>query len=160
MMRKLLLVLCLLSMSLSAFAAAPGVLRIDAKAPLAKTYPAVYAALEEARFWVVFEADVGGGMAGLAERWGDDYNRNALDSIKSIVVCNVWYANQVSNADPDLLALCPLRVNLVEKDGITRVLFARPTLVAEGSPAIGIVTEIEEVITKALQTAVSNAEKE
>ncbi|WP_078117857.1 DUF302 domain-containing protein [Thiosocius teredinicola] len=159
-MRKLLPALCLLMVSLGVHAAAPGVMRFDAKAPLSKTYPAVYAALEEARFWVVFEADVGGGMAGLAERWGDDYNRNALDAIKSIVVCNAWYANQVSNADPDLLALCPIRVSLVEKDGITRVLFARPTLVAEGSPAIGIVKEIEDVIAKALQSAVSKAEKD
>ena len=115
-------------------------------------------ALEEARFWVVFEVDLGGNLASFAERWGEDYNRNALSGIRSVVVCNGWYANQVGNADPDLLALCPLRVNLVEKDGVTRILFARPTVIAQGSPAIGVVKEIEDAIKAALEAAVATAE--
>ncbi len=61
-----------------AHAAPPGVLRLDARAPMAETYRAVSTALEKARFWVVFEADLHASMAGFAERWGDDLNRNAL----------------------------------------------------------------------------------
>lgn len=151
-------ILCLLLMCSSAFAVPPGVLRIDAQAPMQATYPAVYEALEAARFWVVFEADLGANLAGFAERWGDDLNRNGLDAIRSLVVCNAWYANQVSNADPDLLALCPLRVNLVEQDGVTRVLFARPSVVAAGSPGLAIVQEIEAVISAALRAGVAAAE--
>lgn len=139
-------------------AAPPGVLRLDARASMDATYTAVYAALEEARFWVVFEADLGSNLAAFAERWGDDYNRNALASIRSIVVCNGWYANQMGNADPDLLALCPLRVNLVEKDGVTRILFARPTTIAAGSPALAVAQEVEDTIAEALRQAVAKAE--
>ena len=157
MFRRLFGVL-LMVLPLTALAVPPGILRLDARAPMETTYKAVHAALEEARFWVVFEADLGAGMADFAERWGEDLNRNRLDGIRSIVVCNAWYANQVSNADPDLLALCPLRVNLVEKDGVTRVLFARPTTVAAGSPGIAVVQEIEDVITAALKAAVAAAE--
>ena len=157
-MKKFLFALLLMLLSCTVLATPPGVFRIDAKAPMAVTYQAVYAALEEAKFWVVFEADLGANMAGFAERWGDALNRNRLDAIRSVVVCNTWYANQVGNADPDLLALCPLRVNLVEKDGMTRVLFARPTAIAEGSPGIAVVREIEDVIITALQTAVAAAE--
>ena len=141
-----------------AHAAPPGVLRLDPSAPMAETYRAVSTALEKARFWVVFEADLGTNLAGFRDRWGDDLNRNALDGIRSIVVCNAWYANQVSNADPDLLALCPLRVNLVEKNGVTRVLFARPTAVAAGSPGIAVVQEIEDNIAAALRAGVAAAE--
>jgi hypothetical protein len=125
---------------------------------MAETHKAVSSALEAARFWVVFEADLMAGMAGFADRWGEDLNRNALDGIRSIVVCNAWYANRVSNADPDLLALCPLRVNLVEKDGVTRVLFARPTVIAAGSPGIAVVQEIEDTISAALRAGVAAAE--
>lgn len=157
-MTKRLLFLLLMIFPLSVLAEAPAILRLDANAPLERTYQAVSAALEEARFWVVFEADLGASMAGFAERWGEDLNRNALDGIRSIVVCNAWYANQVSNADPDLLALCPLRVNLVEKDGITRVLFARPTVIAAGSPGIAVIEEIEQVISTALRAGVAAAE--
>jgi uncharacterized protein (DUF302 family) len=157
-MTKRLLFLLLMIFPLSVLAEAPAILRLDANAPLERTYQAVSTALEEARFWVVFEADLGASMAGFAERWGEDLNRNALDGIRSIVVCNAWYANQVSNADPDLLALCPLRVNLVEKDGITRVLFARPTVIAAGSPGIAVIEEIEQVISTALRAGVAAAE--
>lgn len=157
-MKSRLLALLLVLLPLGAMAAPAGVLRLDARAPMAATYKAVYTALEEARFWVVFEADLGSNLAGFAERWGEDLNRNRLDGIRSIVVCNAWYANQVSNADPDLLALCPLRVNLVEKAGVTRVLFARPTVIAEGSPGIAVIQEIEDVISNALRAGVAAAE--
>jgi hypothetical protein len=157
-MRRRFCALLLLVLPFGALAGPPGVLRLDAKASMAKTHKAVSSALEAARFWVVFEADLMAGMAGFADRWGEDLNRNALDGIRSIVVCNAWYANQVSNADPDLLALCPLRVNLVEKDGVTRVLFARPTVIAAGSPGIAVVQEIEDTISAALRAGVAAAE--
>lgn len=157
-MKTRLLALLLFILPVTVAASPAGVLRLDVKAPMPATYRAVTAALEEARFWVVFEADLGGNLAGFAERWGEDYNRNRLDGIHSMVVCNAWYANRVSNADPDLLALCPLRINLVEKDGVTRVLFARPTVVAAGSPGIEVVQEIEDVISTALRKAVVTAE--
>jgi len=157
-MKRQLWAVLLLVLPLCVSAAPAGVLRLDARAPMMETYKAVTAALEGARFWVVYEVDLGSNLAGFAERWGEDLNRNKLDEIRSIVVCNAWYANQVSNADPDLLALCPLRVNLVEKDGVTRVLFARPTVIAEGSPGMAVVQEIEDVISKALRAGVAAAE--
>lgn len=157
-MKKYWFVLLLALLSSAVMATPPGVLRLDAKAPLDVTYKAVYAALEEARFYVVFEADLGANLATFAERWGEDLNRNKLEGIRSMVVCNAWYANQVSNADPDLLALCPLRVNLAGKDGVTRVLFARPTVIAAGSPGIAVIQEIEDTIAGALRAAVAAAE--
>ena len=157
-MKKTLLFALLFLAPLLALATPPGILRLDAKAPMAVTYPAIYQALEGARFWVVFEADLGANLAGFRDRWGDELNRNALDGIRSLVVCNAWYANQVSNADPDLLALCPLRVNLVEKSGVTRVLFARPTATAAGSPGIAVIQEIEDNIAAALRAGVAAAE--
>lgn len=150
------LVIALLPPALPATPA--GILRLEARAPMEDTYKAVYAALENARFWVVFEADLGRNLATFAERWGEDLNRNALGGIRSIVVCNAWYANQASNADPDLLALCPLRVNLVEKDAVTRVLFARPTVIAAGSPGIAVVEQVERAIEAALRAGIAAAE--
>lgn len=149
----------LLAFSVSLVSAAPsGVLRLDAGAPMSKTYPAVYQALQKAEFWVVYQVDLVSGLASYEAAWGDELNRNKLDGIRSIVVCNGWFANQVSNVDPDLLALCPLRVSLVEKDGVTRVLFARPTVIAAGSPALPVAAEIEDAVEKALRAAIAAAE--
>jgi len=156
---KALLFALLLGLSMTVQATPAGVFRADAKVPMSRAYPAVVKALEEARFWVVFEADIGNSLAGFADKWGADYNRNGLDGIRAIVVCNGWYANAVSNADPDLLALCPLRVNLVEKDGATRVLFARPSVIAAGSPAEAQVLEIENIIIDAIRAGIRQAEQ-
>lgn len=157
---KKLFILLLLTFAAGLTRAAPaGVFRADAQAPMSKTYPAVHQAVEAARFWVVFEADIGRNLAGFADKWGADYNRNGLSGIRSMVVCNGWYANAVSNADPDLLALCPLRVNLVEKDGVTRVLFARPSVIAAGSPGEKVAKEIEDILIDAIRAGIAKAEQ-
>ncbi len=121
---------------------------------LETSYKVVYKNLEDNRFFVVFEPDIQGNISGFAERWGEDYNRNKLEGIRAMVFCNGWYANAVSNADPDMLALCPLHITLIQKDGATRVLFVRPTAVAKGSKAMSVAKEIEQDVAKAIDAAV------
>jgi hypothetical protein len=79
--------------------------------------------------------------------------------MRSMVVCNGWWANAVSNADPDMVALCPLHVNIIAKDDVTSVLFARPGSFASSSPAREVIEEIETKIIGAIDSGVSAAEK-
>lgn len=122
--------------------------------PLDSAYKAIYRHLEENRFYVVFEPDIQSNLKRFAERWGDDYNRNKLEGIRAMVFCNGWYANQVSNADPTLLALCPLHITLIQEQGQTRVLFVRPSQVAAGSKAQSVARELEEDVAKAVDAAI------
>ncbi len=131
-------------------AAESGVYKQVVNQPMEKVYPVIYKALEDARFYVVFEPFLSKTISRFAEKWGDDYNQNKLDSIRSMVFCNGWYANKVSNADPDMLALCPLRLGLYEKSGKTSIVFARPTAVASASKALPILKEIEDAVIKAI----------
>lgn len=137
------------------YADEPRVYVAEAKAVLETTYQAVHEALEEARFWVVFEADMGAQLARFAEKWGEDYNRSALDGIRTMVICNAWWANRVANADPEMLAFCPLRIALTRKAGVTRVMFARPTLMAAQSPALPVMQEIENELRAAVDAGVA-----
>lgn len=130
------------------------VYKATSKAPFDEVYGAVVAALEEARLFAVFEANPGRVMAGFKERWGDDYNRQRLQNIRNIVVCNVWYVNQVANLDPDMLSLCPLRIGLYSKADVTSVVFARPTLQAQGSAALPVIAEVEKLVIDAIDSAV------
>lgn len=123
-------------------------------AGIEKVYPAVYESLENARFYVVFEPDISKNLRRFSEKWGDTYNQNKLDSIRSMVFCNGWYANAVSNADPDMLALCPLRIGLYEKQGKTTVLFAKPTVIAEKSAAKPILLEVEKEVIDAIKQGI------
>ena len=122
---------------------------------LETSYKVVYNSLEKNRFFVVFEPDIQSNISGFAERWGEDYNRNKLEGIRAMVFCNGWYANAVSNADPDMMALCPLHITLIQKDGATHVLFVRPTAVAVGSKALSVAKDLEADVAKALDEAVA-----
>ena len=140
-----------------AWAELPGVLHWKVSRNMETTYKAVYEALEENRFFVVFEPDIGRNIAGFAERWGEDYNRSGLSAIRSMVFCNAWYTNQVSNRDPGLLAMCPLHVTLYQQGESTHVLFMRPTHIGQGSDAMPLLEELEADVSKAIQAGIEAA---
>lgn len=148
--------LLLWSLQLSA-ADLPNVLHWQDGRDLQVVYDKVHAALEDNRFYVVFEPDIGANLAGFAERWGEDYNRNHLDGIRSMVFCNGWYANQVSNLEPQLLALCPLHLTLYRQDDTTHVVFVRPTRVGMDTRASALLEELEAGVRKAVEAGLANA---
>jgi hypothetical protein len=146
------LVICLALCAVSVANAQSGtVFKMTVDKPMNDVYDNVYTSLEEARFFVVFEPNIGKNIAGFAERWGDEYNQNALAELSSMVFCNAWYANQVSNKEPDMLGLCPLHISLFERDGNTTVLFNRPTIFAADSQAHTIIQEIESKVIAAIK---------
>ncbi|VAW63826.1 hypothetical protein MNBD_GAMMA09-1117 [hydrothermal vent metagenome] len=126
-------------------------------APMKRVYPGVYNALEKAKFYVVFEPMISQNLKRFSEKWGEDYNKSKLSGIRSMVFCNGWYANAVSNADPDMLALCPLRIGLYEKQGKTTVVFAKPTVIAAESAAISVLKEIETKVITAIKAGMKNS---
>jgi len=148
LLRNILLLLCL---SFSLAQADSSIFIHSSDKPITEVYDKLYKSLEDARFYVVFEPDIGNNLSGFAEGWGDQYNRSKLSAIRSMVFCNAWYANQVSNRDPSMLALCPLHITLIEKNGSTSALFARPTVIAANSPARGILEELESEVVSAIK---------
>lgn len=110
------------------------------------------AGLKSEGFGVLFEANIGATLASMAERWGDDYNRSGLDAIRSVIFCNPKYANQASNEDPRSLALCPLRITLVEKAGSTMILFVRPTVAAGETGAKGTAEIVEQMVLRVIDS--------
>ncbi len=123
------------------------------KSPLNVVYKKVFTSLDNNGYFVVFEPNIGKNLAHFAKRWGDDYNKNKLESIRSMVFCNGWYANKVSNVDPNMMALCPLHITLIHKKGVTKVLFVRPGRVAVNSPAEEIANELEQDVIRSIEEA-------
>jgi uncharacterized protein (DUF302 family) len=147
----MLTILCLVS--LNGVAGSPAVYEKRVKQDLDAAYVSVYKALEDNGLYVVFEVDIGKNVANFAKEWGEDYNRNKLAGIKGMVVCSARYVNQISNADPGMLALCPLHVTLIHRAGMTSILFIRPSAVARGSNAEKIAGELEDKIAKTIESA-------
>lgn len=133
--------------------AQPAIYKVSSPDPMTVTYGKVKDALEAQKLWVVFEPNIGNNLAGFADKWGENYNRNGLDGLRSLVFCNVWYANEVSNMDPDMLAICPLKVTLTEKDSVTTALFVLPSAIAGDSPALPVLVELEDSVKLALKSA-------
>ena len=129
---------------------------------LETAYTEIYKALEKNRFYVVFEPNIQRNLSGFAERWGEDYNRSGLENLRAMVFCNAWYANKVSNLDPDMLGFCPLHITLVERlqDGGARttVLFNRPTAMTAGSAAHELLGRIEAEVIAAIEKGLAMLE--
>jgi len=121
-----------------------------------EVYKNIFTALENNSYFVIFEPNIGKNLSHFAKRWGNDYNKNKLTSIRSMVFCNAWYANKISNLDPSLLALCPLRITLYSKNKKTHILFVRPGKVAGSSKAQKIAKELEDDVIRTIEVAIAN----
>ena len=117
-------------------------------------YKHVFTALENNSYFVIFEPNIGKNLSHFAKRWGEDYNKNKLKSIRSMVFCSAWYANKISNIDPSMLALCPLRITLYTKDKNTHILFVRPGKVAGPSKAQKVAKELEDDVIRTIEVAI------
>lgn len=133
-----------------------GVFKLNVPMEVGAAYDRIYKALESERFWVVLEADMGEQMARQAAKLGADYNRNRLGAIKAMVFCNIQWTNRLANADPDLLALCPLHLTVFERDGATYVVMPRLSAMAQGSPGASPATELEAVVRGILEKALKD----
>jgi len=123
------------------------------KSPLNTVYKKVFTSLDNNGYFVVFEPNIGKNLAHFEKRWGKNYNKNKLEAIRSMVFCNGWYANKISNIDPNMMALCPLHITLIHKKGVTSILFVRPGRVAVNSPAAEIANELEQDVIRSIEEA-------
>jgi hypothetical protein len=156
MLKKMLAFMVLFHVSL-ACAEIPGVLHWDVNQDFNRVYREVYRSLEQHQFFVIFEANVGPDLRGYAARMGEDYKRNGLQEIRTMVFCNFAYTYQLSNQDPDMLSICPMHITFYQKGPTTTILFTRPTTVGQGSAAMPLLKEIESEVGKAVESGISAA---
>ena len=118
-------------------------------------YPKVLKALADNMLIVVSEIDILGKFehAGLPKRFGKNFNTNNLEAIKAIIVCNGYFGNEVANSDPEMMALCPLRITIIQQNGKSKILFARPSALSKGSKANAILKKLEERVIFALESS-------
>ncbi|HQU15978.1 MAG: hypothetical protein B7Z66_07900 [Chromatiales bacterium 21-64-14] len=137
-------------LTFSAYAAPATVYEKSAKMPLDQAYTKVEHSLKTHKFKVVFQVPISKNISRFAKKWGANYNRNKLQGIRSMVFCNGWFANEVSNKDPAMLAVCPMHLTMYEKDGVTTVLFVRPSVVGAGTAAEPVLKKLEAKVTAAI----------
>ena len=141
----------LLFINTTVWAGSSSVFTLTVDKPISRVYANMKASIEKSRFYLFYEMNIGKNLAHFSKNWGANYNRNNLTAIRSIIFCNGSYANQVSNKDPKMLALCPLHMTLIEKNGKTSVFFTRPTVISKGSPAHYLFVKLEKDVIKLIR---------
>lgn len=153
------LVLLLSLVSLNALAESPAVYEKSFDQNMETAYKRVSKGLENNGFKIVYEIDMLKNLTKFAAKNKvKDFNTNQLEGIKSMVFCNGPLAVKISNADPAMLGLCPLHLTLTQKAGRVTVLFVRPGVVAQGSPAEALAKELEEKVIKAVEIGLNDGQ--
>jgi len=150
-MKKIILVLLLFLFNVSGVSAATPVYKKTVEGTFEDAILEVRSALEQQHFFIVKELNIGNSLKRFSEDWGADYNKNKLEGIYSFVFCHGWYANLIGNADPDLLALCPLNVTLTHKLGVSTIVFVKPSAIARDSHALPVAKKIEALLVQAME---------
>lgn len=135
-------------------AQADGIYKQTVKMDYDTAYQRVHDNLENSRFYILDNINIGKNLQRFKDKW-QDYNLNQLEQLQVMLICNGWYTNQVSNTDADMLALCPMRVTLIHKQGNTTVLFAKPSTFAKDSEALDILQEVETAVIEAINRALT-----
>lgn len=141
---------------LSAGGDAPGIVRMETPLQVEAAYERVYKALEQARFWVVHEVDLGERMAHQAEAWGANYNRNRVGGVRVLAFGNLEWANALANADPDLFALYPLHLAVYERDGTSVLVLPRLAAAARGTAGESRARELDAEVRRILEDALAD----
>ncbi|MFT5133560.1 MAG: hypothetical protein ACI9SC_002033 [Gammaproteobacteria bacterium] len=118
-------------------------------------YDSAYKLLEESNMFVVKELNIAATLKRNKKKWGDNYNKNGYEEVRTLVLCNPWYANEVLNRTPRLMTLCPLAVSFLHKEGETTILYGYRAPLAEGTSSYEIFREIDSTIISAIKIAAS-----
>ncbi|MCJ7766653.1 MAG: DUF302 domain-containing protein [Thiovulaceae bacterium] len=150
-MKKIFLAILLLSLSLWA----DSVYTKNYDAPMSEIYPKLLASFDNASLIVVSEIDIleKFNASGLPEAFGKEFNTNNLTGIKAVIACNGWFGNEIANSDPLMMAFCPVRVTLIERDGKTSIMYVRPSAAPKDSKAYGLLKKLQEKVISAIEDA-------
>ncbi len=140
-----------LSAAPAAMAASSGVYTRTVHQGMAVTMKALSRSLAMHHFKIVMKMDIGKKVAFAHRKLHfAHYNMNHLSDVRTIIFCNPVMFNALTNADPDMAAICPLHVTLTTKQGWTTIQYARAGYIAAGTPAEGVARRIESTVVSAI----------
>lgn len=151
---KKVIIVCLLSISLWS-AALTNVYSATYKASIETIEENILQHFKEVKLVVAWKLDILEEFKkkGLEKKFGKKFNTSKLSGVRTIVACNGKFGNMIINADPTMMAYCPIRITLIEKDGKTQVLYVRPTSAPRDSKAYKILKKLEKKVIKAIEDA-------
>lgn len=79
-----------------------------------------------------------------------NFNAQHLTDVRAMVICNPFLFNAIANADPTMIAICPMHITLVSTGGVTYVQYPREIAIAAHTPVAKIARLIDTKIERAI----------
>ena len=133
--------------------ASNSIYKVSVKKDFSSALHSIKKTLEDQNLYIISKADISGTLERMKGKLGKAYNKRGYQKVQSIIFCNPFYANDVMNLDPDMMALCPLKIMLMTKNGKTTALFVLPSKLSGKSSARKILLEVENKVKNALKKA-------
>ncbi|MCX6051688.1 MAG: DUF302 domain-containing protein [Campylobacterales bacterium] len=144
-MKKILLVLFLLA---SSVIAADNIYKIEVNEEYDVYYPKLKKELEINHINVISEMDLIQRFteAGYAKKFGKNFNKNNIEKATSLILCNGYIGNQVSNIDVAMMAFCPIRLTVLKQGNKTIVLYVKSAPNASNPEVVTLLNTLDEVV--------------
>ncbi len=116
--------------------------------PLESYYPKLKKAIDENHMNILYEMDLIKQFKdeGYSEKFGKDFNKNNLQGVKTLLICNGYVGNQVSNLDPKMMALCPIRLTIIEENKKLTVTFLRHDTIETSKEIKSLLTKLDTIL--------------
>lgn len=115
--------------------------------PLESYYPKFKESLAKNQMHTVLEMDLLQRFEdNYAKKYGKEFNKNNYSKIISLVVCNGAIGVEVANNDKMFMALCPVRITIIEQNGKTTVSFIKAASVTKGTKVEKLMKILDQTI--------------
>ncbi len=113
-------------------------------------------ALGEQHFAVVYKSNILRSLEKVKDKIGKTYyNKKHFEQIRSIILCDLAYANDIINTSPDMMVFCPIKIVLMkrEKEEKTVALLFLPSQITKDSTSKKLMEAVEKRLKQALHDA-------
>ena len=126
--------------------------------PIEKYYPKLKKAITSNHMNILYEIDLLKKFkkSGYLEKFGEDFNKNHLKAVKTVLLCNGYVGNQISNIDPDMMALCPIRLTVISTASGTRVVFVKSDHLAKSRKVQRLLATLDEILIHTIDLTEDN----
>ena len=116
--------------------------------PFSVYFPELKKSIEKNHMGIIYEFDLVERFKkkGFDKKFGDAFNKNGLDKIVTLLICNGYVGNQVSNIDPNMMALCPIKITVIKKGAQTTITFLKYQNVTQNKEIKELLSTLHKIV--------------
>lgn len=116
-------------------------------------YPKLKAAIKKNHMNIIYELDLIKQFKdkGYSEKFGSEFNKNKLDGVKTLLICNGYVGNQISNLNPAMMALCPIRLTIIQDSRKLTVTFLRHDSINAPQEVKSLLTTLDTILINTIE---------